>query len=128
MGALALLGTPGVDSDVLEALPSYATERIVEPVETVGGDGGRPEGYTYWSYDIRYPVYYLTSVSNGLGEASTGVDVTAGIPGVDGVPVAGDFPVGTTGPQGAFDYGDTGAKRRSMPVLFWLARRFDEPA
>jgi len=126
VGACALVGEDDVDHAVLEELLSYTSEGILEAFETFGVDGGWPEGYSYWSYNTRYQVYYLSTMLNTLDDA--GMDVPAGVPDVDGFPSSGEFPMGMVGPRGAFNFADSGSGTRPMPELFWLARQFDEPA
>jgi hypothetical protein len=126
VGACALVGEDGVDQRKLETLLSYTSEGILHAFENFGEDGGWPEGYNYWGYNTRYQAYYLTSTLNTLSGAD--LDVEAGIPDVDGFPVAGNFPMAMTGIRGVFNYADAGSSPKSNSVLFWLARQFDEPA
>jgi hypothetical protein len=126
VGACALVGEDGVDQRKLETLLSYTSAGILHAFENFGEDGGWPEGYNYWGYNTRYQAYYLTSMLNTLSGAD--LDVEAGIPDVDGFPVAGNFPMAMTGIRGVFNYADAGSSPKSNSVLFWLARQFDEPA
>lgn len=120
IGALALADTH----------PQYARQIIPKAVATVpkalaayAPDGAWPEGPGYWGYATRYTVYGLAALETALGR-----DFALGrMPGLD---EAGWYRIHVTGPTGqAFNYADAGSSRRhNVPSMFYLARRYDQPA
>lgn len=120
-GALALCGTE-IDEDLLETVFSGAHRSIQRPLASLAPRGGWPEGPGYFSYNVRYLAYYLSSVLNVCPDAQGYLD----LPGMDRI---GDFPLQLTGPTDrVFNYGDVGSPgRNDDPALFWFARAFDRP-
>jgi hypothetical protein len=130
VAALALLGEPGVERATLQRLLAYARESLRKPVRNFGADGGWPEGPSYWEYNTRYQVYYLTTLVSTLGGGGVaGVDagIDATVPDAPGFRAAGSYPPQMTGPTGQFNYGDSSTGRNPQPSLLWLARQFDRP-
>jgi len=110
-----------------ESNPEYAKVIIPGAVKslpialtTYGPDGAWPEGPGYWGYATSYTVYGLAALRSALG-------TDYGLSDIDGIAETGYFPLLTTGPTGMYiNYADSGEKsvRRSIPCLFWLARRY----
>lgn len=87
-------------------------------------DGAWREGPTYWAYGTTY---------NGLMMAAlrTSLDTVFQMdqaPGYEALGKSGSYHIHTAGPTNLyFNFGDSKRTLFYSPVLFWLAREFDEP-
>jgi len=85
-------------------------------------DGGWIEGPGYWDYATQYNVAILAAFETALGK-------DFGLGDQPGFAATGFFPVHLTGPLGkTFNYADGGDSRPRAPQLFWLAKRYHQPA
>lgn len=120
IGALAIADEePKVAGEILQ----HAVASLPLALETYAPDGAWGEGPGYWSYATRYTTYGLAAMETALG-------TDLGLSDIPGLDQAGYFPIYTTGPTGLmFGYADarTPMKRRNLPELFYLARRYDNP-
>jgi len=120
VGALAVAETdPGFARFIVPA----AVKSLPLALQTYAPDGAWPEGPGYWHYASRYTAYGLSALETALG-------TDFGLSDMPGLDVTGFFPILTTGPTGLFvNFADAGerSRRRTMPCLFWFARRFGEP-
>lgn len=92
------------------AMASYAPE------------GGWAEGPGYWHYATRYNVYLLAALESALG---TDFNLSAS----PGFHRAGHFRLYFSGPSGkTFNYADAGDSVGPAAEMFWLARKFSQPA
>jgi hypothetical protein len=92
------------------ALASYAPE------------GAWAEGPVYWDYGTRYLVSALAALTSALG-------TDFGLSDARGLSLTGRFRLHVTGPTGLyFNFADANARAGASPALFWLARRYDDPA
>lgn len=124
-GGLAIAALAIADTD-----PIYAQEIIPKVVsylpkaiESYEPNGAWGEGVSYWFYATRYTAYCI-----GTLEASLGTDF--GLINTPGFKKTGYFPIHMTTPsEGYFSYADIDMNKRaiSLPVMFWLAKRFDNP-
>jgi hypothetical protein len=115
---------------IAESEPQYAKQIVPAAVQSLpialksyGPDGAWGEGPGYWSYATHYTAYGLAALQSALGK-------DFGLPQIEGLAEAGDFPIYTAGPTGYYlNLADVGEKssRRTLPCLFWLARTFDKP-
>jgi hypothetical protein len=109
--------------------PELAGHLIVESIQklpkaiaTFGPDGAWSEGPGYWGYAMRYTVVALASLQTALGR-------DYGLGDIAGMDQAGFFRVHAVGPTGLFfNFADAGDKTGDEPSLFWLARRYQQPA
>lgn len=109
--------------------PTLAGPLIVESIQklpkaiaTFGPDGAWSEGPGYWGYAMRYTVVALASLQTALGQ-------DYGLGDIVGMEQAGFFRVCEVGPTGLFfNFADAGERAGEEPSLFWLARRFHQPA
>lgn len=119
MGALALADeAPQECGRFLEA----ALKSIQLPMEEFAPDGAWAEGPGYWDYATSYNCVILAALESALG-------TDFGLSQLPGFSQAGMFPIFASGPTGrSFDFADAHAGVIRAPELFWLARKFNEPA
>ena len=119
MGALALADeAPEECGRFLEA----ALKSIQLPMAEFAPDGAWAEGPGYWDYATSYNCVFLAALESALG-------TEFGLSKMLGFSQAGMFPIFASGPTGrSFDFADAHAEVIRAPELFWLARKFNEPA
>ena len=122
IGALAVADT---HPDYARRIIPHAVADLPKALVEYGPDGAWGEGPGYWNYATSYTVYALAALESALG-------TDFGLSRIKGVSEAGWFPIYLAGPTGRyFNFADAGtrpAPQRNLPCLFWLARRFDNPA
>ncbi|HBD07542.1 MAG TPA: coagulation factor 5/8 type domain-containing protein [Syntrophobacteraceae bacterium] len=119
MGALA----------ILDEAPELAGAVLLETLHSVpkamaqfAPDGGYDEGTLYWGYATYYATLFLASLETALGS-------TFGLAELPGYNRTGLFPIHLTGPQSAtFNYADADGETYWTSHMFWLARKFHQPA
>jgi hypothetical protein len=118
MGALAIGDEePGLAGTVL----AQALASIPLALATYAPDGAWPEGPAYWEYGTRYLVAMLAALTSALG-------TDFGLADAPGLSTTGRFRLHVTGPTGLhFNFADASPRAGDSPVLFWLARRYDDP-
>ncbi|HUU68417.1 MAG TPA: heparinase II/III family protein [Planctomycetota bacterium] len=85
-------------------------------------DGGCDEGPGYWHYASDYNVGLLAGLESALG-------TDFGLSQIPGFSEAGMFPIYMNGPlDKAFNFADAGEGLIRAPELFWMARKFNQPA
>jgi len=120
IGALAVAET---DPRYLREILPQAVESLPKALASYEPDGAWPEGPGYWNYATRYTVYALAALRTALG-------TDLGLSERRGLSQAGLFPLYLTGPTGLyFNFADVSgrSRRRLIPALLWLARRYDKP-
>jgi hypothetical protein len=108
---------PGLAGTLLaQALASLPTA-----IAAYAPDGAWPEGPSNWDYGTLYLVSALATLTSalttdfGLGEAA-------------GLAATGRFRLQVTGPTGLFfNFADATPRAGDSPMLFWLARRYNDP-
>jgi hypothetical protein len=119
LGALALAE---VEPELAGEFLSFSLRSLQLAMREFGPDGAWVEGPGYWKYATDYNVGYLAALESALG---TDFKLST-IPGFDRT---GLFPIYVSGPTGlSFNYADAGAGTIRAPQMFWLARRFQQPA
>jgi hypothetical protein len=119
IGALALLD---VEPKLASELLHQALRRLPTALAQYGSDGGWVEGVYYWHVGTRYSVYAIAALETALG-TDFGLSHATGLAGT------GWFPIHLTSPAGAaFNFADSYPNEFRAAHLFWLARRFNEPA
>jgi hypothetical protein len=119
IGALAVAED---EPDRAERLLRYAVKSIPLAFESYAPDGGWAEGPAYWNYATNYTVYFLAALDSALG-------TDFGLSNSQGFDRAGEFRIYSTGPtERTFNYADADGEIEPAPALFWLARRFQQPA
>ncbi|MFC1508510.1 heparinase II/III family protein [Candidatus Omnitrophota bacterium] len=117
VGALAIAET---DPDYAKVIIPGAVESLPIALTTYGPDGAWPEGPSYWGYATRYTVFGLAALQSALG---TDFRLSE----IKGLSETGLFPLYTTGPTGMYlNFADSpeNNRRRSIPCLFWLGKRY----
>ena len=119
IGALAVMETyPELASKALHE----ALVRLPRAMQHYAPDGAWNEGPGYWNYATRYNTYILDALQTVYGD-------DFGLSDLPGYAETGWYPMHMTGPFGrAFNFADSGDKTVRGAPLFWLARRYDEPA
>jgi hypothetical protein len=122
--AIGALAVADEERDLAAAILAAAIESLPKALASYDPDGAWMEGPGYWDYATRYTAYGLAALESALG-------TDFGLAGRDGLHQSGWFPILTAGPNGLFfnfaDAGET-SRRGPSPCLFWLARRYGEPA
>ena len=116
---------------VMEHEPELASRTIHEGLRRLplamrhyGPDGAWSEGPGYWHYATLFNALILSAL-----ETSIGTDFS--LSSIPGFSETGWFPMHVTGPFGrSFNFADVGRDRGATygAELFWLARRFGQPA
>lgn len=119
MGALAVATEePEKSTTVLR----YALDSIPRAMGSYAPDGGWPEGPGSWHFATRYAACFLAALDSSLG-------TDFGLSNIKGLDRAGRFRVYFGSPIGrAFQFGDAPDESATAPEMFWLARRFNQPA
>ncbi len=120
IGALAVAET---DPKYAERIIPKAAEFLPNAIGTYAPDGAWPEGPGYWWYATTYTAYGLAALNTALG-------TDFGLSKMKGLSETGLFPIYTTGPTGLYlNFADVGSnkRRKNLPCLFWLARKFNKP-
>jgi len=119
LGALALAD---VEPELAGEFLNFSLRSLQLAMREFGPDGAWVEGPGYWKYATDYNVGYLAALETALG---TDFQLST-IPGFD---KTGLFPIYVSGPTGlSFNYADAGAGTIRAPQMFWLAKRFHQPA
>lgn len=119
VGALAIAQT---HPQYAEKIIPSAVKSLPLALKSYAPHGAWPEGPGYWGYATRYTVYGLAAMTTALGN-------DFGLSEIPGLSKAGDFPIYATAPTGYYlNYADSGerARRRPLPSLFWLGRRYKQ--
>lgn len=120
-GALAL---GDVAPEPLRVIVPAAVRSLPRALASYAPDGSWGEGPGYWTYATDYTAFGLDALQTALG-------TDFGLGRTPGLSKAGRMPMCLVGPTGLFfNYADCGenAKRRPMACMFWLARKFGDPA
>jgi hypothetical protein len=110
IGALAIAESEPEKSAALRGLAAFAP------------DGGWSEGAAYWHSTSQSAAAFLASLETaGAGDA--------GLSSIRGLDRAGRFRIYLTGPTGKpFNFADANDDTSLSPELFWMARRYAQPA
>ena len=119
IGALAI-------ADEEPALAEYILREVVRclpiAMKEYGPDGAWNEGPGYWGYASRYNIAILSGLESSLG-------TDFGLSQIEGFSKTTLFPLYLTGPiKRSFNYADGGDGATGGSQLFWLAKKFNQPA
>jgi len=122
VGALAVAET---DPEYAKKIVPAAVKLLPNALVNYAPEGAWMEGPGYWRYATEYTVFALAALDSALG-------TDFGLSKMKGVSETGWYPITMTGPTGyPFNFADAGKKPRlrgGAPCMFWLARRYNEPA
>jgi heparinase II/III-like protein len=121
IGALALADS---DPQYAEVIVPEALRSLPRSLATYEPDGAWGEGPGYWNYATSYTVFALAALETALGSDQGLSDRT-------GLSRAARFPLLACGPTQLYlNYADSGqwARRRTLPTLFYLAKRYRDEA
>lgn len=120
IGALAIAET---DPEYARFIVPAAVAGLPHALESYNPDGVWTEGPAYWHYATRYTAAGIAALESALG-------TSFGLTDYPGLAKTAWFPLLSTGPTGLYlNFADSGqnSRRKPMPTLFWLARRYDLP-
>jgi len=119
IGALAV----GDEEPALSGtLLAQALASMPQALATYAPDGAWPEGPGYWEYGTLYLVSALAALTSALG-------TDFGLSDAPGLSTTGRYRLNIAGPTGLyFNFADAGQRPGNAATLFWLARRYDDPA
>lgn len=118
VGALAVADR---EPELANWLVSRMRDSVPKALVSYAPDGAWREGPGYWGYATRYTVYLLAALESALG-------TDFGFGASPGLSDAGTHRLHITGPTGLFfNFADCGESANDDPVLFWLARRYNQP-
>ena len=126
--AIAALAIADEEPALADEVLRHSVRSIQHGIAEYAPDGGYNESPVYWAFGTDYLVTYLAALTS-----ATGTDF--GLGDLPGLATTGDFPIHVTGSTGhAFNFGDGGSGLLSsvtsgwgLPVLHWLADRYDNP-
>jgi hypothetical protein len=119
---MAALALADVEPEICGELLRGTLRSLPLAMSEFAPDGAWKEGPGYWNYATSYNVYYLAGLQTALG-------TDYGLSNMKGFSDTGSFPLYMTGPgDRTFNYADSGDRGPRAAQLFWLARRFDQPA
>lgn len=122
LGALAVADE---EPQLAGTLVHDAVESLPLAMRHFAPDGAWAEGPGYWAYAVTYNVFAVAGLDSALG-------TDFGLSRIPGFDQAGFFPVYLTGATGLpFEFADCHPYTKpyiNEPALFWLARRFGQPA
>lgn len=127
VGALAIADT---DPEYAQLIIPRAIKNLPKATKYIAPDGAWNEGPGYWQYATDFLAFGIASMDSALGK-------DFGLGDTPALDKTGWFPIYTAGPSGHFMcFADAGFQkvndpkskgRGTMPVLFWLARKFNNP-
>lgn len=121
IGALAVVES---DPQYAEVIVPAAVASLPAALKSYNPDGVWSEGPSYWGYATRYTAYGLAALESALG-------TSFGLTDMEGMARTAYFPLLTAGPTGLYlNFADSGqnSRRKPLPTLFWLAKRYELPA
>ncbi len=117
-----VLGFAELAPERAAALITQAIANLPAALASFAPDGAWAEGPAYWGYAMRYTQTALACLQTALGNEF-------GLGELPGMPEAGWFRMHGVGPFGLFfDFADAGLQAPFEPALFWLGRRYAQPA
>lgn len=119
---LAALAIAEDAPELAAELTAAAAASIRIPMAEFAPDGAWAEGPAYWNYAVIYNVALLAAFESALA-------TDFGLSQAPGFSETGHFPIHITGTSGrTFNYADGRDGLLRAPHMFWLARRFQQPA
>jgi hypothetical protein len=111
----------GRDRALAEMILRRAIEQLAAPAGSYAPDGVYPEGPMYWGYGTGYHVILCAMLERLMGDCR-------GLDSFPGFAESAAALAQLTAPSGRFfNFGDCRDRRRLLPPLFWMARRFNRP-
>jgi oligo-alginate lyase len=111
----------GRDPALAETILRRAIEQLAAPAGSYAPDGVYPEGPMYWGYGTGYHVILCAMLERLTGDCG-------GVDSFPGFAESAEVLAQLTAPSGCFfNFGDCRDRRRLLPPLFWMARRFNRP-
>ena len=119
IGALSVADEePALSEDILRQVIKLLPIAMKE----FGPDGAWNEGPGYWGYASHYNISILSGLDSALG-------TDFGLSDIEGFSKTVLFPMFLTGPFGrSFNYADGGDGPTGGSQLYWLAKKFNQPA
>ncbi len=120
---LALAGEGEEYTDIVNETINRSIEALTRMhPKTISEGGDYVEGVGYWSYGMTNYLPYLAAMQHCMGE-------TGGLADLPGMRRCGDFPIGSTGPKGFYNFADSsGGGTITAGGFFFLSDYFDDPS
>lgn len=110
------------EPELAEQMLERAIKALPISMKRYAPDGGYDEGPGYWAFGTLYNVFGIAALESALGK-------DFGLGGLPGFSSTGSFPIQMTGSTGlTYNFGDGKARPPRSPALFYLAKRYDQPA
>jgi hypothetical protein len=120
--ALAALAIAEDEPEKSAAVVKYAIDSLQRGLALYGPDGGWAEGPAYWDDATRSTATFLAALETALG-------TDFGISNHPGLSRTGRFRLYFSSPTNKiFNYADAMDELTVEPAMFWLARRYGQPA
>jgi hypothetical protein len=117
----AALAVGDHEPQLVEQLLERSITALPKSMKRYAPDGGYDEGPGYWAFGTIYNVFAIAALDSALGD-------DFGLGDAPGFNVTGNFPMDMTGPTGkTYNFGDTSERKRTSPVMFYLANRYEQP-
>ena len=119
LGALSILSEkPAIASQAL----AMALSKLPLAMQHYAPDGGWSEGIHYWHYGTLHNTLLLAALNTSMGK-----DFDLSL--MTGFAETGFFPIYLTNQSGLpFNFADSKYRPIDAPEMFWLSRRFEQPA
>ncbi len=120
--ALAALAVADDEAEKAATILRHALNSVPRALASYGLDGGWSEGPDYWHYTTQNAACLLAALDSAVG-------TDFGLSNTRGFDKAGRFRIYFTTPAGnTFNFADAREQTGEAPEMFWLARRFNQPA
>ncbi len=123
LGALAIAGENAADTTLVEQILHRSVTKVAPVMARYTADNGAwYEGPGYWDFATDYNLRMMAGLESTLGS-------DFGLSGIRGLARTGEFPPYLVGPTRlSFNFADANSGNVAGSQLFWLARRFNQPA
>jgi hypothetical protein len=120
--AVGALAVADEEPELASAVLVRALAGLPHALASYAPDGAWAEGPSYWSYATRYTVVALAALGSALG-------TDFGLADSPGLPATGLYRLQAVGPSGLYcNFADAEERVGDDPALFWMARRYQQPA
>jgi hypothetical protein len=120
---VAALAVAESEPELARTIVAKALKSLPYALATYDSDGAWMEGPGYWQFATTYAVYMFAAMRTALG-------TDFGLSDRQGLAQTGWYGICEVGPTGLlFNYADCSPSRfDSLPFMYWLAQRYDQPA
>ncbi|WP_181592979.1 S-layer homology domain-containing protein [Paenibacillus sp. YN15] len=119
VAALAFLGEASSIHQQAGDILQGSFRKLQQSLRFMTEDGSWPEGPIYWQFGTEPLYHMMDALQNILG-------TDYGLSALQGMKEWGDYPLYLQGPEGFFNFGDSG-NTLAHPQSLWSANRYDDP-